>query len=94
PFSLKRPEMFFPLFGAALMTEDGINFKRFQYLTGLPFAEAWQSPDIKAWFQYVENCGAKLSFEDDAIRSADRNIHRVYLKNLVYTLNPALVELT
>ncbi|HSR70504.1 MAG TPA: coproporphyrinogen-III oxidase family protein [Acidobacteriota bacterium] len=94
PFSLERPEMFFPLFGAALMTEDGINFKRFQYLTGLPFSEAWQSPDIKAWFQYVENCGAKLSFEDDGIRSADRNIHRVYLKNLVYTLNPALVELT
>lgn len=95
PFSLERADMLFPLFGGALMTEGGLVFENIEYLTGIPFSEAWESPDVRAWFQYVQNCGAQLSFEGDRIRSADRsNIHRVYLKNLTYTLNPALVSLT
>ncbi len=94
PFTLEKPEMFFPLFGGALMTEGGISFPKFEYLTGIPFSQAWSSPDIKAWFQYVQNCGARLSFEQDRIRASDRKIHPVYLKNLAYTLNPALLSLS
>jgi coproporphyrinogen III oxidase-like Fe-S oxidoreductase len=92
-FSIERPEMFFPLLGGALMTEDGLSFERFEYITGVPFAKAWEAPQIRAWFLYVRNCGARLRFEDSRICSADRNIHRVYLKNLAFTLNPALVQL-
>ena len=94
PFSLDKPEMLFPLFGGALMTEEGLLFKKFEYLTGIPFSKAWLSPDIKAWFQYVQNCGARLGFEEDRIHTVDSNVHRVYLKNLHYTLNPALVSLS
>jgi oxygen-independent coproporphyrinogen-3 oxidase len=90
PFTLERPEMLFPLFGGALMTRDGLSFERFEYLTGIPFAEAYDTPEVKAWFRYVQNCGAQLAFEADRIHCADRQIHRVYLRNLAYTLNPAL----
>jgi coproporphyrinogen III oxidase-like Fe-S oxidoreductase len=92
PFSVEKPEIFFPLFGGALMTRDGILFQRFEYLTGIPFAKLWQSPAIRAWFQYVENCGAKLKFETTGIRNMEPHIHRVYLKNLAYTLNPVLLK--
>jgi len=91
-FALEKPEMFFPLLGGALMTQEGLSFAKFEYVTGVPFAKAWAQPEIKAWFQYVENCGARLKFEADRIYSADREIHRVYLKNLTYTLNPALLQ--
>lgn len=90
-FSLSRPSMLFPLFGGALMTRQGLSFDRFEYLTGIPFAEARRDGAVQAWFRYVENCGAVLDFDEDGVRSRDRNIHRVYLKNLSYTLNPALL---
>jgi putative oxygen-independent coproporphyrinogen III oxidase len=93
PFSLDKPEMFFPLLGGALMTQDGLSLQKFEYITGVPFSMAWQTPQIKAWFQYVQNCGARLNFEKNRILSADRNIHRVYLRNLSYTLNPTLLQL-
>lgn len=94
PFGLDRPEMLFPLFGGALMTEGGLVHRKLEYLTGIPFDEAWAHPDVRAWFQFVQNCGARLSFEADRVRAEDRSgIHRVYLKNLSYTLNPALAAL-
>lgn len=92
PLSVDTPSLLFPMFGAALMTEGGLSHARFEYLTGIPFDEAIRHPDIKAWFTYVRNCGAELSFEADRVRNTG-NIHRVYLKNLAFTLNPALLPL-
>jgi coproporphyrinogen III oxidase-like Fe-S oxidoreductase len=92
PFTLETPEILFPLFGGALMTRDGLSFKKFEYLTGIPFSTVWQSPVVRAWFKYVENCGAHLSFEPTRIRSTEANTHRVYLQNLAYTLNPSLLS--
>lgn len=92
-FGVGRPEMLFPLFGGALMTQGGLNFERFESLTGVSFQQAWSRPEVRAWFQYIKNCGAVLRTEHDGIRAADRrNIHRVYLRNLAYTLNASLVE--
>jgi oxygen-independent coproporphyrinogen-3 oxidase len=93
PFSLNQPSMLFPLFGGALMTSGGLSFARFEYLTGIPWPEAWEHAAVQAWFRYVQNCGAQLEFDEHGVRSRDRNIHRVYLKNLSYTLNPALLNL-
>ena len=92
-YSLDQPEMFFPLLGGALMTKQGLSFEKFEYITGVPLAAALQTPQVKAWFRYVEICGARLVYERHRIVSADGNIHRVYLKNLAYTLNPALAQL-
>lgn len=91
-FSLEQPEMFFPLFGGALLTRGGLSFARFEYITGIPFPVAWQNNAVKAWFRYIENCGARLAFESDRVFSVDRDMHRAYLKNLAYTLNPALLR--
>jgi putative oxygen-independent coproporphyrinogen III oxidase len=90
-FTLDQPERLFPLFGGALLTRDGLSFSRFEYITGIPFSAAWQNRAVKAWFQYIENCGARLIFESDRVYSPDRDVHRAYLKNLAYTLNPALL---
>lgn len=91
-YTLEQADKLFPLLGRALLTRDGISFSRFEYITGIPFAEAWANQAVRAWFRYIENCGAHLSFAPDRVYSVDRDIHRVYLKNLSYTLNPTLLK--
>jgi len=92
-FGTGRPEMFFPLFGGALMTRDGLRYDKFESLTGVTFTQAWNRPEVRAWFRYIENCGAVLHFDHEGIRVDDRrNVHRVYLRNLAYTLNASLIE--
>ena len=87
-YTLEQADKLFPLLGRALLTRDGISFSRFEYITGIPFAEAWANQAVRAWFRYIENCGARLSFAPDRVYSVDRDIHRVYLKNLCVHAEP------
>ncbi len=92
-FGTGRPDMLFPLFGGALMTRDGLRYDKFVSLTGLTFTQAWNRPEVRAWFRYIENCGAVLHFDHEGIRVGDRRtVHRVYLRNRASTPNAPLIE--
>jgi len=74
--------------GNALMTRHGLDFDRFEKLTGCDFQRVIQIPGIRGWFRYLTNCGAVFRWERDRVLIDERLIHRVYITHLYYSNNP------
>lgn len=79
-FSLASPEMFTNLVGGAQMAfADGLVFKRFETLTGVPFQAFRQIPWTKRIFAYLEGCGGRFIETAESIRLDPSCIDRVVL---------------
>ena len=93
PFSLTAPERFTASLGGALMTREGIDFARFQRLTGISFHEVRALPYIQRWFRYMENCGAIFHETEHHLYMDPKVIHTTYIAHLIYnTKNELAVE--
>lgn len=89
-FSLARPERLTALVGGALMTRDGVDYRRFQRLTGLDFADLRVTPHFASWLALLERCGGRFTEDDRGFRMDPAVVHQTYITHLAYTMSHGL----
>jgi coproporphyrinogen III oxidase-like Fe-S oxidoreductase len=90
-FSLSRPDLLTAPLGGALMTREGIVYRRFERLTGLSFPQVRQTAYVSRWLEILQECGARYIETDSSLRLDPATIHIAYINHLVSTANAGLV---
>ncbi|UVM52692.1 coproporphyrinogen III oxidase family protein [Pseudomonas sp. B21-015] len=69
--------------GAALQTKDGLNFDKFEKLTGLDFKQLCRDNlAVRAFMKHLKKCGGTFYGTEDGIALKSANIHEVYIQHL------------
>jgi oxygen-independent coproporphyrinogen-3 oxidase len=69
--------------GAALQTQGGLNFRRFESLTGHDFQKLRRENDATIGFlRHLRLCGARFVEFDDRLVLESENVHDVYLEHI------------
>jgi|SoiMethySBSTD1v2_1073268.scaffolds.fasta_scaffold00123_24 coproporphyrinogen III oxidase-like Fe-S oxidoreductase len=89
-FSLADPGVLANQLGGALMTAGGINFRRFEALTGLSFDEFRNTPFMARWFDHLRRLGAEFVETEESVALDPAMIHKVYIRYVTaaQTLRP------
>lgn len=89
-FTLDEPQRCTALVGGALMTREGVDFARFERLTGLSFTELRNTAYMTEWLNLLEECGARFLESETNLRMDPAVIHEAYISHIAYTMSAGL----
>ncbi|MHB9351637.1 coproporphyrinogen-III oxidase family protein [Pseudomonas amygdali] len=69
--------------GAALQTKDGLDFNKFEQLTGLDFKQLCrENVPVRTFMKHLQKCGGTFYKTENGIALKSANIHDVYIQHL------------
>jgi oxygen-independent coproporphyrinogen-3 oxidase len=91
-FSPKQLDPVLRALRLTILTERGVDYRRFERLFGFPFAAVRSDPYISGLLQYLRYCGAEFVEEDDRLFVTERTRSRSYIVALQRKFFPMKAE--